>query len=68
MNPFRQTIQDLSLTSDTQGTNNEYSWLFLLLRTLADIEDSDPATPTYPANPIKEVLHRLRAHRDTHPR
>lgn len=65
MNPFRQTIQDLALTHEAQGSGNENSWLFVLLSTMADADDANPATPTYPNNPIREVLHRLQAYGET---
>jgi hypothetical protein len=65
MNAFRQCIQDLALTFESQGTGNEYSWLFVLLSMMADSQDSNPVDPLYPANPVKEVLHRLRAYSDS---
>jgi len=60
MNPFKQVIADLGLTSESGGTNYEYSWLYLLLSYAAAIEQSDPQESTY-SNPYREVLHRFSA-------
>lgn len=61
MNPFRSVIADLNLTAESQGTGNEYSWLFLLLSALADAEAASPTANTY-ADPYRETLHRLRSY------
>ncbi|HZZ27972.1 MAG TPA: hypothetical protein VFE46_08195 [Pirellulales bacterium] len=64
MNPFRQVIQDMSLTHDAQGSGSEFSWLYLLLSIMADNQDADPVEPTYPSAK-QEVLYRLQNYRGT---
>ncbi len=59
-NCFYQVLTGLSLSPTSQGTGNEYSWLYLLLSYAAAIEQADPQESTY-ANPYREVLHRFSA-------
>jgi hypothetical protein len=42
MNCFRSVLNGLSLNSESQGTGNEYAWLYLLLAYAANLEDGDP--------------------------
>jgi hypothetical protein len=65
MNAFRQCVQDLGLTFESQGTGYENSWLFVLLSMMADTQDANPVDPTFPNNPVKQVLHQLQSYLDT---
>jgi hypothetical protein len=58
MNPYSALISRLGL-SPQSGTSMNLHWLFLLLNSLAALEDENPTASLYP-DAGKEVLHRLR--------
>ncbi len=57
MTCFRRMIDRMGLTDCHQG---KYGQMFLLLKMADQYEAANPTPDTYPSNPFREVLHRLR--------
>ena len=55
--PYRVVRDALSLTHES-GTSQNFHWFYLLLTSLADLDEANPA-PVVDSDPFAEVLRRL---------
>jgi hypothetical protein len=65
-NVFQAIQNSLNLHADSQGTGEQYSWLYLLLDKLGEMEAANPTGDTISGSPVRELLEvRLKKYSNT---
>jgi hypothetical protein len=65
-NVYQLVKNDLNLQSDAQGENEQFSWMFILLDKLGELDAAHPIADVIVGNPYRELLEtRLSAYHNT---